>query len=112
MMRSLAKARDDGHGPSKTDLLPLLDAEVAQHRLLHQDAGAGGGETVGVAGAQQDLVAAPELDMAHARARRRVAGEDGAILRGIGRLLQLDEVDRDLAVHAEGKLVMAAGEPG
>src|SRR5262249_37854456 len=39
-------------------------------------------------------------------------GEHGAIPVGARWGLHLDEVDGDFAVHAQGKLVMAAGEPG
>src|SRR6201991_583715 len=91
----------------ETNLAPLLDAEIAQHRLLHHHAEPGGGEAVGVAGAQQDLVSALQPDMAHARAFGGIAQQHGAIPVGTGWNLHPYEVDGDLAVHAERELIVA-----
>jgi hypothetical protein len=61
--------------------------------------------------AQQDLMAALQLTWPM-RAGRGVAGQHGAAFGCTRRVFHLDEVDSDLAVHAECELVMAAGEPG
>src|SRR5260370_13387154 len=91
----------------EADLVPFLPAERAQDGLLQDHAERSGVEAVAAASRQKRLMAALQADPAHALSLGRIADQHGAIAVGRRRHGELQELDLDLAVHAEGELIMA-----
>src|SRR5437667_3406401 len=105
-----AVAVDMSRSLLKADLVPFFPAELAQDRLLQDDAEPGGAEAIAAARRQQRLMAALQPDQPHALPLGRIADQHGAGLAG-RRRRELHQLDLDLAIHAERDFNAPTGEP-